>query len=84
MDDKALLADLIFNNPDLSDKKILQTYGLIKALEIVNIRELRGMFSKHTKRSWLRLMAEVKEVKLPAIPSSFGVIREQILRFKSF
>jgi hypothetical protein len=48
--DKALLADLIFNNPELGTKKILQMYGLSKALETINIRELRNMLSKQNQR----------------------------------
>lgn len=63
-DDKALLADLIFNNPDLGCKKILQVYGLSKALELVTLRELKGLFAKHGKRNWYGLMAEMKEIKI--------------------
>ena len=81
--DKALLADLIFSNPDLSTKRILQMYGLTKALQIVNLRELRGMFSKHNLRSWYRIMADTREVRLPGIQMPFGVIREKIMNFKS-
>jgi hypothetical protein len=39
--DIALLAALAFNNPELSAKQVLQLYGLKKAFEIVNPRELR-------------------------------------------
>lgn len=81
--DKALLAALIFNNPDLGSKKILQMYGLSKALENIALRELRGMLSKRNQRDWHRLMGEAKEVKLPGIVSPFGVIRQHLLKFRS-
>ncbi len=50
-DDKTLLAALIFNNPTMSPKQIMQMFGLKKALEIVNVRELRVMFAKCNQRS---------------------------------
>jgi len=79
--DKALLADLIFNNPELSMKKIMQIYGLSKVLEVVNIRELRGMLSKRNQRDWSRFMGEVKTVKLPGTRKSFEVIRRHIMKY---
>ncbi len=81
--DKALLADLIFNNPELGSKRILQMYGLSKAMEIINIRELRGMLSKRNQRDWTRLMGEAKDIKLPGIQKPLGIIREHILKFKT-
>ncbi len=80
--DKALLAALIVNNPEMSAKQVLHTFGLKKALEIVNARELRGMFSKQNDRSWYRLIADVNKVKLPVLQSPFKVIRESVLKFK--
>ncbi len=80
--DKALLADLIFNNPDLGSKRILQMYGLSKALEAINIRELRGMLSKRNQRDWNRLMGETKKIRLPAILSPFGIVRGHLMKFK--
>ena len=81
--DKALLADLIFNNPELGSKRILQMYGLSKALEGINIRELRGMLSKRNQRDWNRLMGEAKEVRLPGIQKPLGIIRNHIMKFKA-
>lgn len=49
---KALLADLIFSNPNLGPKQILQLYGLKQALDLVSPRELRIMFARYNKRSW--------------------------------
>lgn len=50
--DKAFLADLVFSNPGLSTRKILQFYGLSKAKEIIDILELRGMLSKQNQKDW--------------------------------
>lgn len=80
--DKAFLAELILNNPEMKACKMLQVYGLAKALEAFNIRELRGMFSKHNQRSWIRLMADAKEVRLRETQKPFGIIREHIVKFK--
>jgi len=80
--DDALLAALIFNNPELGPKQILQMLGLKKALEIVTPRELRVLFSRFHVRSWQRLMADAKKVRLPIPNSPFGVIREQVIKFK--
>lgn len=57
MDDKALLTALILNNPKLSTKKVIQIYGLSKALEIMNTRELKTIFST---RSWQRIITETQ------------------------
>lgn len=80
--DKALLADLIFNNPVLGSKRIMQIYGLSKALESMDIRELRGMLSKENQRDWNRLMSDAKKVRLPRAESPFRVIREHLRKFK--
>ena len=80
--EKALLADLIFNNPALGPKKILQIYGLKHALDVMNIGELRQMFSAYNKRSWDRLIADTNKIKLPKVESSFGVIRKHLEKFK--
>src|ERR1700733_9692593 len=80
--DKALLTDLIFNNPELSTKRILQLFGLSKVLETINVRELRGMLSKRNQRDWRRLMGEAKAVRLPSTQRSFEVIRRHIKKFK--
>lgn len=81
--DKALLTDLIFNNPDIGPKQILQMYGFKKALEVINARELRAMFSKYNQRSWYRLIGDVNKVKLPETLKSFKVIREQLTKFNA-
>lgn len=80
--DDALLAALCFNNPELGPKQILQMLGLKKALEFVTPRELRVLFSRFHARSWYRLMADAKKVKLPIPNSPFGIMREQISKLK--
>jgi hypothetical protein len=75
---KALLADLIMNNPDMSPKQIMQLYGLKQALADVTLRELRVMFARHNKRSWYRLIAEVQKVQLPHTLSPLRNLREQL------
>ncbi len=49
--DKALLATLICNNPDLTPKQLLMLFGLRKAFETMDARELRVMFAKCNQRS---------------------------------
>lgn len=81
--DKALLSDLIFNNPELGSKRILQMYGLSKALESITIRELRGMLSKRNQRDWHRLMAEMRSIELPGVANPFLVLKQSIAKFKA-
>ena len=71
------------NNPELSTTKILQMFGLKKALESVTMRELRGMFSQHNQRSWYRLTADASKLKLPTSKSIFGLVREHLVKFKT-
>lgn len=80
--DKALLTALIMNNHELSTTKILQMFGLKKALESVTMRELRVMF-KHNQRSWYRLTADASKLKLPTSKNIFGLVREHLLKFKT-
>ena len=82
-DGKALLADLMFHNPELGPKKILQLYGLKHALDIMNPRELRAMFANHSTRTWYRLIAEANQIRLPETHKPFGVIRKCLEAFES-
>ena len=79
---KALLSDLIFNNPDLGPKQILQLYGFKQALDAMSPRELRVMFSRYSARSWYRLIADANNIKLPAGYDQFKVIKEQLVKFE--
>ena len=80
--DEALLVALCMNNPELGPKQILQMFGLKKAFEFMTPRELRVLFKRFHPRSWQRLMTDAKKVKMPNANNSFGIIREQIVKFK--
>lgn len=83
---KSLLVALIFNNSTLSPRRILQLYGMKLALEHMSIRELRTMLGAHNKRSWYRLIADMKDVAIacPANqPNSFKVMRDCLQAFKA-
>jgi hypothetical protein len=82
---KSLLVALIFNNQTLSPRRILQLYGMKLALEHMSIRELRTMFGACNKRSWYRLIADMKDVLIPqhsTPPNPFRVIRDCLEAFK--
>lgn len=78
----SLLADLVINNPSIGIRKTIQLYGLKNALDGTTPRELRNMFSKYGQRSWYRLIAEAKNIKLPATRSPFWIVREHLTRFE--
>lgn len=78
----SLIADLIINNPNLGVRKTIQLFGLKQAFDITTPRELRNMFGKYGQRSWYRLVAEAKTIKLPATQSPLDVIREDLTSFK--
>lgn len=79
---KALLTDLLFNNTNLGPKQILQLYGFKQALEIMDMRELRTMFSRCSPRSWQRLIADVSNIQLPRGLDHFKVLRQQLVKFE--
>lgn len=80
--DKALLIALIENNPTLNPKCLIQAFGLKKALEVMSIRELRGIFATYHKRGWYRLIKEANEIKLPIPQRPLGTLRRYIEKFK--
>ena len=80
--DEAFLAALCINNPELGCKQILQILGLKKALEMHTPRKLRRIFARFNKRSWYRLTADAKKVKLPIAGNSFEIIHTQIVKFR--
>jgi len=79
---KSFLGELIFNNPKLGASQVFQVLGLKFALEIATLRELRNLLSHCNKRSWYRVMATFKKIKLPIPASPLKVIKEQLLKFK--
>lgn len=80
--DKAFLANLIVYNANLSANRIMQMFGLKKALELVNIRELRVMLKRCNDRNWYRLIADAKKLTLPDLESPFAIMRKQLIDFK--
>ena len=83
---KSLLVALIFNNSTLSPRRILQLYWMKLALEHMSIRELRTMFGTYNKRSWYRLIADMKDVTIAShsnLSNSFKVIRDCLEAFKA-
>lgn len=78
---KALLADIIINNPKLGTLKTLQLFGLKQAIDVVTLRELRAMFSKYKNRSWYRLIADAKRIQLPSVKSPFQPIKSSLTSF---
>ncbi len=81
--DKAFLAELVVNNPDLTLKQTMQLFGLKQALEIMRPRELRMMFAKYHTRSWNRLIADASKVKLQRVQGIFGILKEHVEKFKT-
>ncbi len=79
---KALLADLIVNNPGIGVSQTIRLFGLINAFNTVTPRELRTMFGKYSDRSWYRLLAEAKSVKLPTKKSPFDIIRNNLSNYE--
>lgn len=80
--DKALLAELVLNNPALGPKRILQMFGLKKAFDAMNAGELRTIFSRHNARSWSRLMTEMQKITLPPSSSPLSNLRKQLIKFE--
>lgn len=79
---KSLLAELIVQNPELKLKRIVQIYGLKQIFDTVNPRELRTMFGKKSQRSWYRLIAEAKAIRLPPTQSPLKIVREHLNTFE--
>ncbi len=79
-DGKALLADLIFYNPDLSLRRVLQIYGLKKVMDALNIRELQAMLTVSNQRTLSRLMAEVNDIQLAISQSPLSFIKKIIIK----
>lgn len=78
----SLLADLVINNPSMGIRKTIQVFGLKQAFDSTTPRELRNMFGKYGQRSWYRLIAEAKAIKLPTSKSPLGIVREHLTRFE--
>lgn len=82
--DKGLLADLRFNNPKFSIRKIFQIYGLLKDLEIIPLKELETIIPNNSYRAWRYIITDIKSLKFLQIQSPFGMLKKHILRFRLF
>lgn len=78
----ALLAQIIVNNPNIGMGKALQLFGLKQALDTITPRELRVMLGKSSTRSWYRLIAQTKNIKLPILRSPFEIVRQNLISFE--
>lgn len=78
----SLLADLVINNPSIGIRKTIQLFGLKQAFDSTTPRELRNMFGKYGQRSWYRLIAEAKTIKLPTSQSPLAIIRKHLTHFE--
>ncbi len=76
--DKALLVDLVLNNPELSPTKILQLFGLKQVLTTMSPRELRMMFAKYNQRSLYKLMSDANKVKFPSVHRQLEIVRKEL------
>lgn len=79
----SLLADLVVSNPNIGLTKIMKLYGLKTAFDNTNPRELRVMLGKYSQRSWYRLIAEAKGIKLLKSKSPLEIIREHLTHFET-
>ncbi|CAN5200471.1 hypothetical protein BH09PAT1_BH09PAT1_8080 [soil metagenome] len=81
-DEKALLPDIVINNPTFPPRKVIMLYGLKLAMDRYDMRELRKIFAKYNHRSWYRLVNECQNVELPIKQDTFKAIREKLYEFK--
>ncbi len=79
---KALLADLIVNNPNLGIRHIIQLFGLKTILDTIVPRELRAMCGNYSSRSWYRLIKDANSIKLPNTINPLKVISKHLIEFK--
>lgn len=76
--DKAFLADLVFNNADLSAKTVFQIYGYSKAIQIISALELKQIFSKYQHKDLNELLLIGKKINLPKTIAPFKEIKKQL------
>lgn len=81
--DKAYLADLVFNNPGLSTKRILQAYGLSKALELVSLPELKVILLKNNRKDWSKFMVEMSSIKIHNTANPLLDLKQHISKFRA-
>ncbi len=79
--DAALLAELIVHNPTMSPKKILSLFGLKKALEKMQARELQRMFG--ASKNIHKIIKEANGICLPSASNPFALIKKNLEKFKA-
>lgn len=79
---KALMTDIIMQNPSLGPTKVIQLFGLKQAFDSMNPRELRLMLGRGKDRSWYRLIAQAKAIKLPITKSPLSIVRDNLVKFE--
>jgi hypothetical protein len=83
MDDKAFLAQLSFDNPDITPKQAMMLLGFKRALEAVPLRELKTIIGKNKPQSWNRLINDTNKIRLSMMHNPFKEIRKCIEEFKA-
>lgn len=83
IDDKAFLARIAFENPKITPKHAVLALGLKNALEAAPLRELKAMIGRNNPQAWYRLMKDIQDIRLPITQSSFKVVRDQLIEFKT-
>jgi hypothetical protein len=80
--DYEMLSHLTLNNLHLSPKQIIQQFGLKKALESMNLGQLRNLFAHYSSRSWQRLLVDARQAVLSKNLEGLEKIRECVVKMK--
>lgn len=81
---KDLLSTLKIENPGISVRKLLQVFGLKRAFDTMNPRELRMVMGNLNQRGWYRLMNDAKGIKVPRSFSPLNIIGHHLAIYKPF
>jgi hypothetical protein len=57
-------------------------FGLKKAIETITLDELKKIIIKQDMHNWNRLTQELNTLKMPSMQKSFGIIANQIEKYK--
>ena len=72
--DKTFLAQLSFDNPDITPKQAMMLLGFKRALEAALLWELQSIIGKNKPQSWYRLIADTNKIALPKTRAPFKEI----------
>lgn len=81
--DRDFISGLIIENPKIKLSKLFMLYGMKQAFSKIDMRELRGMLTKFSNRSWSQAITESNNVNVPKLPDPFTFIRSEIETFTS-